>query len=622
MYYDLFSPKYKNLDICNQICNHINTSTNFFCDWQDEDSVSTDQNGNQRNTKDNTLDFWMAHNYSAFANFGYGFIGRNGNILNHSASAIADSIINTINNINLNRSWGEFLTTLSANTIITFKKNVFTALFESDYGAPPPFVKYYIDRAIDKFYVEAKNEWGSDDSLMKEAKSYLEDVILKLKTRQKIVIYISSAHYNKADKNDPNGRYYEYLWSRLFGDLLQATLTKLGFTAIKVFPESLKVNSGDRLNMHKYRGLRAHIINSYFKEKDNRIISIGICPHSNATPTARGASIFTEYYIDDCDLLASCILKYFSTYGILYNGVQYVINNEGQRTTGDTVTVKAFSQTKPTKAKSEFNVERILNLANENINQNASAINYTSLIEATSELQNMIGNSGTTTGNNDPIISILSENFFHDNTEDIKELCSREGNKKLVASHILGIIDFLTKKYIVAGIPYNSAGTPQVRREINNFDIVDNVNANMLTTITQEIIESNFNSLKIATLDDFEKNSYLNNHIINGEVKAIDFIAGNQYDNANTISDNIIRSIISGWGYYEKTRLNGNYGKLGTELPNITTTRTVGGGMGSSTTISQNTNYDGDIDAYNDFISNFATIQNEIRNNLYNAIIY
>ena len=42
--------------------------------------------------------------------------------------------------------------------------------------------------------------------------------------------------------------------------------------------------------------------------------------------------------------------------------------------------------------------------------------------------------------------AVLSENFFHDNVEDVKFITSSDGRKKVVATHINGIIEYIKKQ--------------------------------------------------------------------------------------------------------------------------------------------------------------------------------
>ena len=564
MYYDHNSDEYRKLNICTKILNYIKSNTN----------IGSFLHSIQRthDNTDNVLNFWMNHNYAAFANFGYGIIDKNGNTLNDNADTIASSIINVINTVD------------KSLKNIQFRIKVNDLLAESKYGCPPPFVYFCIDKIVNEYI---KNRY----SLPSNAKQTLKKTISELKTRQKIVIYISSAHYNKVGKGDPEGRYHEYLWSRLFGDLLQATLTKLGFTAIKVFPESAAssknphLNESSRIELHRYRGRRSHIINNCLKNinTNNKIISIGICPHSNGSlggRESRGATVYTVSSINNCDILASCILNYFGYYGILHN---------------------TSNPTKPIK-----NNAKVFSSTNVNTSYESPAIDV-------AELNSMI-KDGT-------IISILSENLFSDNTEDIKLLCSREGNRYLVTSHILGIIDFLTKQYVIY---YNKSQN----KVTNEGSIVKNEEKVNLTDITEATIKEIFNNLEIATFENFEKESYSNG---DDEASVIASLCYSQLS-SRTINDNIIRSIISGWGYYEKIRLNEDYGALGTQPFYNIKTKTVSNGLIAKTDYESipnpQTNWDGKIGERLKFM-NFMNdtdkstiIFTNMQNNLYNAIIY
>lgn len=581
MYFDINTKYYKTLAINKNIYDYISSPALI------RNSVHPfygNKYSSSKTYKDNIVNFWLHHNYAALANINYGQNAATDTIVNNIIKTIDISICNYIKkciydktriNVNIEsiKNNSDNLVNIIARIFLSInfnniKKNIYDELSNSTYGFPPPIIYKIIDKEIIPKFEDALNpkkvNYGGEDAY-KDSDNILSATIDKLKSRQKIVIYISSAHCYSAVKYDASGRSIEFLWSRLCGDLLQATLVKLGFTAIKVFPESILIAANtafDGISDLKYRGMRAHIVNNYLidKCKINNITPICISLHTNASGTghidglSKGGTVLTSRYLDMCDILASCIIKKFKDYelGVVDGNSTYKINY------------------------SDVNGNNVYN-------------ELTGTEQGLEELSYLIRSSDYDVTYS--FTGVLSESLHHDNANDIDDLWSKEGNKKIILAHIMGIYDFLTTKIIIARKNNKSEAK-------NNINIVENTKLPKDDTLENEA-SSIIDNLYITEYgDDFEKRciyggvkigdkypvmidtttaiyeneknrkyeavkcdemnyTILNNGLINKTIKA------------NKISDirdekNIIKEIISAYPYFER-KYNGGK-SMGSEL--------------------------------------------------------
>lgn len=315
--------------------------------------------------------------------------------------------------------------------------------------------------------------------------------------RSKYVIYISSAHFKTlSGKQSHHNQIFEWKWSRMFGDLLQAALLKMGFTAIKVMPEDDAYSSkpdavtGSVLEAKgadlSAAGRRAQIVNTILKTDINRCIAF--CPHINAGNTklikpfvpgikigndhpvcSRGFFTGTLRGIDICDVLSNCLLttakeeyKFYLECGFDMLKTRTV---EPPSNKSSTPTIKTKEELKKEHDKKEM-AEEAKKLADNvrivkpqpvtpirTIVEEADQYKYIPLDSTSKYIGHQFGYgevSGFVTGAK-MIPAVLTENLFQDAHPDINFLRSCKGLKELLGVHILGMFNFFTKRIKLKG---------------------------------------------------------------------------------------------------------------------------------------------------------------------------
>ncbi len=202
----------------------------------------------------------------------------------------------------------------------------------------------------------------------------------------KIVVMLDNGHGEETSgKRSPDGRLREYAYTREIVALLKPELEKLGMEVYVVVPETRDVKLTTRVNRAKKKNIEAEA---------NGKTAIFISVHCNAAKngvwySARGWSGWTDKGKNNSDPLADC----------LYEAAHEVLDPK-------------HIQIRKDKSDGDEDWE-----------------------------------SNFTVVYNTPYPSVLTENFFQDNKEDVEYLLSDEGKQDIVKIHIEGIKKYY-RKYI------------------------------------------------------------------------------------------------------------------------------------------------------------------------------
>lgn len=202
----------------------------------------------------------------------------------------------------------------------------------------------------------------------------------------KIVVMLDNGHGEETPgKCSPDKRIREYAYTREIVGMLKPELEKLGMEVYIVVPEKRDVKLTTRVNRAKKKNTEAEA---------NGKTAIFISVHCNAAKngvwySARGWSGWTDKGYDNSDPLASC----------LYEAAHEVLDPKNIKIRTD---------------KSD---------GDEDWESNFTVVYKT------------------------PYPSVLTENFFQDNKEDVEYLLSDEGKEDIVKIHVEGIKKYY-RKYI------------------------------------------------------------------------------------------------------------------------------------------------------------------------------
>ena len=411
---------------------------------------------------------------------------------------------------------------------------------------------------------DIKNEIEKCEQTLRKVLKIYSNIYLK---RKSIVIYIASAHSRgQSGKMTHFSHIFEWKWSRLFGDLLQAVLLEMGFTAVKVVPEadsflrpygrqaftSSDMDASMKGSDSRMRGIRGGYLKKYVFE--NAKYHIGIIPHLNAGGTSpnnpwvtggvagkniekyknyngdRGFMVRTLRGIDKCDILAHCMLSIANDLGV--------------------------------KIESENNLTSAQNLQQYKYGTNYIFSNRSGSINGVALDPNTIfvgdnysdGEIGAFI-DNEISPTVLTENMFQDSLVDIVYLRSGGGLKQLLTIHILGIFKYLTNKISISGkFTYSSTNLPtnasagatvttydkaNVLLSYNKTDVIS-LNDLVIDMVTSSKNE-NINDIKQRKLNNFnnELTTILDNIVISDDnTKFVSL--GNDFNNINTTVARIV----------------------------------------------------------------------------------
>ena len=185
-------------------------------------------------------------------------------------------------------------------------------------------------------------------------------------------------------KRSPDGKFREYKYARLIVSMIADELEKLGIPYNILVPEAKDISLSERVK-------RANAIHTAQHKNGKVVILLSI--HCNAAAnsgwsSARGWSAWTSRGTTESDTVASC----------LYQAAHEVLDPKG------------------------IKIRRDMSDGDEDWESNFYII-YKSTMP-----------------------SVLTENFFQDNKEDVKYLESEEGKKDIVDIHIKGIQKYIELK--------------------------------------------------------------------------------------------------------------------------------------------------------------------------------
>lgn len=423
------------------------------------------------------IDEWLNYNAAAICNFKYGENNNVDSITNYICNVIKTHINNnntggTIDNKKISIIKDDICKTLGKNAIPVYLIDVCKNLLESnniirtvlnmnaDIKAANKGKSNYLKLAADgvaNFVMETildKNYNSYDDKINNSTqtinneytnlKLIIKQFVSLYMKRRKIVTYVISAHSSTQNgKHSTFLQIFEYKWTRLFGDLLQSALLKMGFTAIKVIPESHEfgykvvfengnfkttrelgsesANMSAMSNDKSVRGERVSIMQKYF----NSPPCVVYLTHLNGGSRDKDPN----YYIPP-------IMPKDRNQ---YHGGMYLVKN-----------LRGINQC-------DILANHILNTASNEYKLRLAGGNYSTQYGENPNVETethkpLIGyNYGdceiSAVSDRNPNIPLaLTENLYQDVKEDITYLRSGKGIRDILGIHILGMFKYFTER--------------------------------------------------------------------------------------------------------------------------------------------------------------------------------
>lgn len=476
------------------------------------------------------VDYWIKYNAAAICNYKYGF--------NRSAPTLLHELCGTIF-YQINEA-----IRLGKHEIQDIKKHILLRLAND--GIPPYLIrnieylsltnsKNALTELISQIVTQTTDikkedaSWFTSDDKINKYKAQINKIqnvfkealspfVCNYSARCKYIVFIGAAHAStQSGKHAFYSQIFEWKWSRLFGDLLQAALLKMGFTAIKVTPEDgdygtgvKKTNNGCFVNVVNHNfgsmapidsytlGARIKYLKSILNVAADKCISI--IPHLNAGTWPGGYADGVYYW------------KVFS-----YSYRPYLIRTYANTDKGDLLSTCILTSIKE-------HTDFKFNSTKESMDGGINVVRSTDEKGDGSVSGCVRSDMGGVTA------TVLTENLMQDNKDDINYLRSTAGMNMLVFVHALGILKYIVgsrnkKLYVGTDITAQSIMNvvAETEKQFDDNNNIKSMESELRNTISSLCIKYNKNT------------TYLNGNDYNKPDLTISDIVGVLNDATDTI---------------------------------------------------------------------------------------